>query len=107
MTNSLVTRTVVIQNANGFHARPAERFARQAMQYESRIEVLCRNERIDARSIMLLLTMGATPGTELTIEASGPDAQQAVDALSALVESGFVEEERTDDHGATQRSPGN
>ena len=47
MSTSPVTRTVVIVNPNGLHARPAERLAREAMRYEARIEILCRNERID------------------------------------------------------------
>jgi phosphotransferase system HPr (HPr) family protein len=105
MSTSLVTRTVVIRNPNGLHARPAERFAREAMRYQSRVEVLCRNERIDARSILMLLTMGATQGTELIIEAEGQDAQQAVEALATLVESGFVEEEQEEGHGITKSSP--
>jgi len=96
MSTSPVTRTVVIVNPNGLHARPAERLAREAMRYQSRIEILCRNERVDAKSILHLLTLGAVQGTELVIEADGHDAQQAVESLSALVESGFVEDEPTD-----------
>jgi phosphotransferase system HPr (HPr) family protein len=94
MSTTPVTRAVVIVNPHGLHARPAERLARTAMQYKSRIEVLCRNERIDAKSILLLLTMGATKGTELIIEADGEDAEQAVDALAKLIDSGFVEEHK-------------
>lgn len=94
MSNSPVTRAVVIVNPHGLHARPAERIARAAMQYKSRIEILCRNERVDAKSILLLLTMGATKGTELIIEADGEDAEQAVDALATLIAGGFVEEQQ-------------
>jgi phosphotransferase system HPr (HPr) family protein len=65
-----------------------------ALQYEARIEVVCRNERVDAKSILHLLTLGATKGTELIIEADGHDARQAVESLAQLVESGFVEEEK-------------
>jgi phosphotransferase system HPr (HPr) family protein len=97
MSTSSVTRAVVIVNSHGLHARPAERLAREAMQYKSRIEFLCRNERIDARSILHLLTMGATQGTELIIEADGEDAQLAVDALAELIASGFVEEQQPDE----------
>jgi phosphotransferase system HPr (HPr) family protein len=92
MSTSPVTRAVVIVNPQGLHARPAERLARAALQYEARIEVICRNERVDAKSILHLLTLGATQGTELVIEAQGDDAQQAVESLARLVESGFVEE---------------
>jgi phosphotransferase system HPr (HPr) family protein len=92
MSTSPVTRAVVIVNPNGLHARPAERLARMAMQYQSRIDVLCRNERLDAKSILHLLTLGATQGTELIIEADGPDAPEAVESLAKLIASGFVEE---------------
>ena len=95
MSTSPVSRAVVIVNPNGLHARPAERVARTALQYQSRIDVLCRNERIDAKSILHLLTLGATQGTELIIEADGQDAQQAVDALAKLIASGFVEEQKS------------
>lgn len=91
MSKSPVTRVVVIANENGLHARPAELFARAAAKCEARIEVLCRGERVDAKSILELLTLNATPGTELTIEADGSDADQAVDALAQLVESRFAE----------------
>ena len=94
MSTSPVTRAVIIVNPHGLHARPAERLARTAMKYKSRVEILYRDERIDARSILLLLTMGATKGTELVIEADGEDAEQAVDDLANLITSGFVEEHK-------------
>jgi phosphotransferase system HPr (HPr) family protein len=92
MSTPPVKRAVVIVNPNGLHARPAERLARLAMQFESRIEVLCRNERVDAKSILHLLTLGATQGTELILEADGHDARQAVDSLAEYIAGGFVEE---------------
>ena len=91
MNTSPVTRAVVLHHANGLHARPAELVARTALKFESRVEVICRNERADAKSILHLLTLGATDGSELTIEAEGADAPQAVEALAKLVESGFGE----------------
>ena len=106
MSNLSVTRTVVIRNSNGLHARPAERLAREASQFQCRIEILCRNERVAAKSIMDLLTLGATQGTELVIEACGEDAERAVEILSALIEGGFVEEEVEDEHGTTEPSSG-
>ena len=96
MSTSPVKRSVVIVNPNGLHARPAERLARTALQFQSRIDVLCRNERVDAKSILHLLTLGATQGTELVIEADGHDAPQAVDALARLIASGFSEEHKPD-----------
>lgn len=92
MSTSPVTRAVTIVNAEGLHARPADIFARTALKYRSRIEVLCRSERVDAKSTLNLLVLGATQGTELILEAEGDDAEEAVDALVALVAGGFAEE---------------
>jgi phosphotransferase system HPr (HPr) family protein len=91
MNTSPVIRSVVIVNEHGLHARPAEMFARSALQFQSRIEVRRENEQVDAKSILDLLTLGATQGTKLVIEAHGIDAEQAVELLASLVESGFAE----------------
>jgi phosphocarrier protein HPr len=89
------SRVVVIQNEQGLHARPAEMFARTALKFASQIEVIRGDRRVDGKSIIDLLTMGATQGTELTVEAEGHDATEAVEVLAKLVESGFhVEEEK-------------
>ncbi len=87
------TRVIVIRNSQGLHARPADMFARLARQFQSRIELVREGRRVDASSIMDLLTLGAAQGTELTLEAEGPDAEEAVEALTKLVESGFPLEE--------------
>ena len=89
MSGPPVSRVVVIQNEQGLHARPAEMFARMALKFESRIDVIRGDRRVDGKSIIDLLTMGATQGTELTVEAEGSDAAEAVEALAELVQSGF------------------
>ena len=81
----------MIVNEHGLHARPAEMFAKSALAFESRIDVRRGNELVDAKSILNLLTLGATQGTELVIEADGIDAEQAVEVLARLVESGFAD----------------
>jgi phosphocarrier protein HPr len=91
MNTPSITRAVVIKHANGLHARPAEMFARTALKFQSQIEVCVNRVRADGKSILHLLSLGATDGTELVIEAEGSDAEQAVDALAKLVESGFSE----------------
>jgi phosphotransferase system HPr (HPr) family protein len=68
-------------------------FARLARQFQSRIELVRDDRRVEASSIIDLLTLGAGPGTELILEAEGDDAEQAVEALVRLVESGFPLEE--------------
>jgi phosphotransferase system HPr (HPr) family protein len=93
MQTSRITRVIVIRNSQGLHARPADMFARLARQFQSRIELVREGHRVEASSIMDLLTLGAAQGTELVLEAEGDDAQEAVDALVRLVESGFPTEE--------------
>lgn len=100
MSNSPITRVVIIQNEQGLHARPAEMFVRLAQQFQSKLEVVKEGHRVEARSIMDLLTLGAAKGTELVLEADGPDAQEAVDALAKLVEEGFPREDADDQTGA-------
>jgi phosphotransferase system HPr (HPr) family protein len=87
-----ISRVIVIRNTQGLHARPAELFARTAQKFKSKIELLRDTQRVDARSIMDLLTLGAAQGTELVLEADGDDAQEAVEALATLVENGFPDD---------------
>jgi len=88
-----VEKTVVISNPQGLHARPAELFARLALQFDSEIEVIRDSNRVDAKSILHVLTLGATQGTELTLQAHGDDAEAALEALARLVESDFATDE--------------
>jgi phosphotransferase system HPr (HPr) family protein len=93
MNNSPIKRVVVVPNKQGIHARPAEMFVRRAQQFQSKIEIVREGYRIEAKSIMNLLTLGAAQGTELTLEAEGSDAQEAVDALAEVVEKDFLAED--------------
>jgi phosphotransferase system HPr (HPr) family protein len=90
---SVAEKTVVISNPQGLHARPAELFARLAMQFESEIEVIRNDHHVDAKSILHMLTLGAAQGTELTLQAQGSDAEAALAALVRLVESDFAADE--------------
>lgn len=86
--------TVTIANRLGLHARPAMTFVDAAGAWKSRITVrrTDNDQPVDGKSIMQLLMLAATKGTELEIVATGPDAQGAVDALCDLVASRFGEE---------------
>lgn len=86
-----VTREVVVANAAGLHARPADLLAREARKWSSRIELVNDAQRADGKSILELLTLAAEAGTRLVVEATGPDAREAVEAISALFESRFNE----------------
>jgi phosphocarrier protein len=85
-------RTVTVCNQRGLHARAAARFVKLAETFDALVIVLCRGQSVSALSIMGLMMLAAGPGTEIEIAASGAQAQEAVDALSALVERRFEEE---------------
>ncbi len=93
MSDSPIKRVVVVPNKQGMHARPAEMFVRRAQQFQSKIAIVRDDYRVEAKSIMNLLTLGAAQGTQLTLEAEGCDAQEAVDALAEVVEKDFLEED--------------
>lgn len=82
---------VELKNEAGLHARPASLFVKEAVKYESDINVLKNNIRCNAKSIMSILSMGAGKGDNITIMAEGKDEKQAVEALKVLVDSNFGE----------------
>jgi len=89
--DAIAIRSVTVVNPQGFHARPAHLFVKLATSFQSQVEILKGNEVINGKSILDLLTLGAGNGTTLTLRASGPDAQAAVEALAKLIEGGFGE----------------
>ena len=88
----MATRHAVVRHAEGLHARPSEHIARLALRFESTVELMSGSHRVDAKSILNVLTLGATAGTPLTVVAEGPDADKAADALVELLESDFESE---------------
>ena len=92
MTEEKASRTVTVMNPQGLHARPVDMFVKLANQFTSNIEIIKEGERVDGKSILSVLTLAAEQGTRLSIEATGHDANAALDALAALVASGFAEE---------------
>ncbi len=85
-------RTVVIPNKRGLHARAAAKFVTMAERFGASVEVVRDGEPpVSARSIMGLMMLGAGKGCTLELRAEGWDAKEALDALTALVESGFDE----------------
>jgi phosphocarrier protein len=84
MAEASAFRIVVVSNPQGLHARPADLFVKLASQYQSTIEVIKDGERVDGKSILAILTLAAVQGTQLRIEATGPDADVALDAIADL-----------------------
>ena len=89
MASKSGTRAVTVTNAEGLHLRPANALASLAKDFCSTVQVSYRGETVDGKSIMSLATLGAEQGVQLTILATGEDADEALDAIEALFASGF------------------
>ena len=90
-TGTTLSRTVTICNRLGLHARAAAKFVTLAERFGASVEVVKDGQAVSARSIMGLMMLGAGQGAQIELRAEGWDAQEALDALAALVESGFNE----------------
>ncbi len=89
----MTSRSIVVGNRLGLHARAAAKFVHVATRFEAQIRVGRENKVMDGKSIMGILLLAAPRGTTITISADGPDEGAAVEALCALVASGFGEEQ--------------
>lgn len=86
---------VVVRNRNGLHARPASEFVKLASGFEAQVKVRKDDLEVNGKSIMGVLMLAAEPGAELTVTASGEDADDAVEALAEFLRS--VEDEPDDE----------
>ena len=82
---------MIIVNPLGMHARPAARLVQTVLQFASDVQLQMNNHRINAKSIMGLLTLAAAQGSRIQVICKGPDAEAAMDAVRALFASGFGE----------------
>jgi phosphocarrier protein HPr len=87
-----IRRTVTICNRRGLHARAAARFVRLAEQFQSDIVVAKNGTSVSGLSIMGLMMLAAGTGSTIELRATGSDAMEAIEALAALIASGFDEE---------------
>lgn len=85
-------RTVTIQNRLGLHARPAMALVDVVNRYKASMTIRKQEQAVDGKSIMQVMMLAATQGTELELEATGPDASELVDEVTELVNRGFDEE---------------
>jgi phosphocarrier protein len=88
----MTQETVTIENKTGIHARPASIFVQTATKFKSKVQIQAKGKTVDAKSILMIMSMGLVKGTEITIVADGPDEADAVKALKELVDSKFGEE---------------
>ena len=84
-------RTVMIENRNGLHARPAAEIVKLAAKFASEITIVKDDLDVNGKSIMGVMMLAAEHGSSITLRAEGPDADQALDALATLVHNRFGE----------------
>ena len=87
----MVSRSVTIQNSVGLHARPATFFIQKANSYKCSIWVEKEDCRVNAKSLLGVLSLGIVKGTTITLIADGNDENEAVKGLVDLVDCGFPE----------------
>ena len=90
---TVARRQVEIINTLGLHLRPADKFVKLALRYRAEIRVYYNGNQFNGKSILDLTTLAAECGTRLELEACGPDAAEAVEALASLVSAQFYENE--------------
>ena len=88
----MYVKDVLVENKAGLHARPATFFIQKANEYKSTVWVEKEERRVNAKSLLGVLSLGIIGGTEIKIIAAGVDEQEAVDGLVALVESGLADQ---------------
>jgi len=88
----MVEKKLTIQNKLGLHARPAALLVETASKYESDVFIIRNGFKVNGKSIMGVLMLAAEMGSELTVQARGKDAEEAVQALHDLFNNKFYEE---------------
>jgi phosphocarrier protein HPr len=91
--NDALSRELPIVNRKGLHARATAKFVQCVDRFEADVKVTRCGETVGGDSIMGILTLGAGPGSTITVSASGADAREVLDALADLVSSRFGEDE--------------
>ena len=90
----MFVKEVMVKNQVGLHARPATFFIQKANEFKSSIWIEKEERRVNAKSLLGILSLGIVGGTTIKVIADGSDEQAAVDALVDLVDSGFSDENR-------------
>lgn len=87
----MISQRVMVVNPTGLHARPASKFVTEAKKYKSSLTIKKKDKEVNAKSILQIMSAGISAGTEIYLEADGPDEESAIKALSDLIHSGFGE----------------
>ncbi|MDK2801007.1 MAG: phosphocarrier protein HPr [Clostridiales bacterium] len=88
----MISKEVVVQNQVGLHARPATFFIQKANEFKSSIWVEKDERKVNAKSLLGVLSLGISKGTKITIIADGTDEEEAVNAMVNLINSNFSEQ---------------
>ena len=83
----MITREVVVKNSVGLHARPATFFIQKANSFSCSISVEREDRRVNAKSLLGVLSLGIVKGMEITLVADGPDEEEAIEALADLIDN--------------------
>lgn len=83
----MISKQVTVSNTVGLHARPATFFIKKANEYKSSIWIESEARRVNAKSLLGILSLGIVGGTEITIIADGPDETDAVEGLEGLLKT--------------------
>ncbi|WP_019138621.1 HPr family phosphocarrier protein [Peptoniphilus timonensis] len=86
----MISKKVVLNNADGLHARAAALFVREANKFASDINLEAHDDKVNGKSIIGIMSLGAFIGEEISIEADGVDEEEAVERLARLVEKEFI-----------------
>lgn len=92
MSESTATRTIVVTNESGIHARAATLVAELVRRFDSKVVLVKDCERVEGTDVLQILSLGAGRGNELLLEATGHDAERVLDALVQLFNDNFSEE---------------
>ena len=87
-----IERVVTIVNKRGLHARAAARFVKLAGQFDANITVTHKDTSVSGRSIMGLMMLAASPGSQIRLNATGSQAEAAIEAIAALIAAKFEED---------------
>lgn len=86
----MISKKVVLNNADGLHARAAALFVREANKFASDINLEAHDDKVNGKSIIGIMSLGAFIDEEISIEADGVDEEEAVERLAKLVEKEFI-----------------
>ena len=87
----MISKEITILNEVGLHARPATFFIQKANEFKSLITIAKDERKVNAKSLLGVLSLGITKGTKVVLSAEGSDEQEAIDELDALIMSNFTD----------------